>query len=322
MAQLTLKQSIDMSQIASWDGDVVIANASQIRISDGYRTQDYFGTFNYNSAGYLSGGTLTATDAYQNGLYFSITGMNVNAAYAANLIDAGDVPSALKAALSSDDQVYGSEGNDVIIDYAGNDQLYGNAGNDIFHISSGTNHIDGGAGFDLVKYTSNSQGVAVGSLGSSSFTITEGKGQTNTFSNIERVTFLDNVTLATDVGAGQNAGSVYRIYQAAFDRAPDAAGLKYWINDADNGASIQQIAQGFVDSNEYRVLNPGLDSNSMINNLYKNVLSREADPDGFAYWQEQLASGMSENEMLVSFSESNENIANTAPTLDHGLWLL
>lgn len=321
MAKLTLTQPIDMNQIASWNGIISIVNFSQIRVSDGYRTQDYFGTFNYSSNGELSSGTLTATNAYQNGLYFSITGMNVNAIYAANLINSGDIPDALKVALSNDDQVYGSEGNDVIIDYAGNDQLYGNAGNDIFQISNGTNYIDGGAGFDLVKYNSSSLVISLGSLGSS-FTINKGSGQIDTLSNIERVTFLDNATLAIDVGGGQNAGSVYRLYQATFDRTPDAAGLKYWISNADNGASIHQIAQGFVDSAEYRQLNPGLDPVSMINNLYKNVLSRDADPKGFAYWKEQLASGMRESEMLVSFSESQENIANIAPTLDHGLWLL
>ena len=45
-----------------------------------------------------------------------------------------------------------------------------------------------------------------------------------------------------------------------------------------------------------------------VNNLYKNVLGREADASGLLYWSDQLISGAETRyEVLLGFSESAEN---------------
>ncbi|WP_256806990.1 hypothetical protein [Pseudomonas kurunegalensis] len=68
MAKLKLHQPINMTTLQAWDGEFTIADSTHIRATDGVRTQDYFGTFQYSNDD-LSGGTLTSTVAYQNGLY-------------------------------------------------------------------------------------------------------------------------------------------------------------------------------------------------------------------------------------------------------------
>lgn len=71
--------------------------------------------------------------------------------------------------------------------------------------------------------------------------------------SVERLAFT-NGTLALDVGAGETAGTLYRLYQAAFARAPDQSGLNYWIDTIDRGLSAEQAAFNFVTSSEFAAL--------------------------------------------------------------------
>ena len=78
MAIVNLYQPIDMTNIEDWEGFISVADAGHIRVTDGFKTQDYFGEFQYGYQG-LAGGTLSSTTAYQNGLYFSVSGFAVSA---------------------------------------------------------------------------------------------------------------------------------------------------------------------------------------------------------------------------------------------------
>ena len=202
--------------------------------------------------------------------------------------------------------------------FSGNDSFEGSDGNDHFYASAGNDLYRGNGGIDTVHYkgSRNDYTLNGGNL------TAEGKAD---FLNpdIERIHFeSDNSTLARDVGQWQNAGSAYRLYKAAFDRTPDTGGLKYWINELDNGATLQQVAQGFIDSAEFKTLTPGNDAGSIINSFYQHVLHRDADEGGFNYWADSMAAGMTASEVLVSFSESAENLANTNADLNGGLWLV
>ncbi|EPL9726796.1 TPA: DUF4214 domain-containing protein [Pseudomonas aeruginosa] len=301
MATLKLHQPINMTTLQAWDGEFPIADSTHIRATDGVRTQDYFGTFQYSNDD-LSGGTLTSTVAYQNGLYYEVTDLNIDALTMAGYINDFDFKGALNEVLKGNDTLIGSDGNDV---------LTGGAGND---------HFDGGAGQDTVAY-SNGRANVTATAADGGYVL-QMPGKTDTLVNIERASFGDGSTLALDVGQGQNAGSAYRLYQAAFDRKPDAGGLKYWINDLDNGATLQQVAKGFVDSAEFKQLTPATDNKSIINSFYQHVLHRDADEGGFKYWEDSMAQGMTASEMLVSFSESAENMNNAAADLNGGLWLV
>ncbi|MBC3956926.1 MULTISPECIES: DUF4214 domain-containing protein [Pseudomonas] len=301
MATLKLYQPIDMNALQAWDGTFPIVEAGHIQATDGVRTQDYFGSFQFSN-GEVSGGVLTSTVAYQNGAYYEVSGFNLDAGVMAEYIGNFDINGALTEILKGDDTLIGSAGNDV---------LKGGGGNNAF---------DGGAGIDTVYYNGGKHDVSIPSSGNT-YTVSH-DGGTDTLNNIERIDFGPGSVLALDVKAGENAGSAYRLYQAAFDRKPDTSGLKYWINELDTGANLQQIAQGFVDSAEFKTLNPSNDATSIINNLYQHVLHRDADEAGAQYWKSAMAEGMSTHEVLVSFSESQENISNAAAALNSGLWLV
>ena len=301
MATLKLYQPINMNTLQAWDGEFTIVNSAQIRVTDGVKTQDYLGNFQF-SADWLSGGTLTSTIAYQNGLYYAITGLNVDAMTVERYIDNFDFNGALNEVLKGNDTVIGSSGNDLIKSAGGNDT------------------IDGGSGVDTVFYAGTKSTVSVTNNGSS-FTV-KANGKVDTLTNVERVGMGDGSVLALDVKAGENTGSAYRLYQAAFDRKPDAAGLKFWTGALDSGASATQVAQGFVSSKEFQTLNPGTDPTSLVNSYYQHVLHRPADAAGLAFWSDAMNHGTTSAQLLVSFSESQENINNTAADLNNGVWLV
>jgi len=66
---------------------------------------------------------------------------------------------------------------------------------------------------------------------------------------VERILFPDSA-IALDIDGA--AGEAYRIYKAAFDRAPDLEGLGYWINATDKGAGVTGVAGGFIGSVEFQ----------------------------------------------------------------------
>ena len=247
------------------------------------------------------GGTLTSTAAYLNGLVYEVTELNANAVKVADAVSNFNSDAAMSELFKGDDTFSGSDGNDL------------------FRASAGNDHYDGGAGIDTLWYSGSKNNATISANGNGHTVSIAGK--VDSLNNIERISFGDGSTLALDTGAGENAGAAYRLYQAALDRKPDTEGLKYWLKQLDDGASLGQIAQGFVQSNEFKILNPDSEPALLINHYYQNVLHRDADPTGFNYWSAAMANGMSASDVLVAFSESNENISNATSVLDGGLWL-
>jgi hypothetical protein len=140
--------------------------------------------------------------------------------------------------------------------------------------------------------------------------------------DVERLYFTD-AAVAFDVGAGEVAGSVYRLYQAAFDRKPDAAGVGYWIGEMDGGKSLQTVAAEFIRSAEFQALyGASLAIESFVGSLYDNVLHRAPDAAGFTYWADSLrAAGDTANaraNVLAAFSESPENQAQVIGVIGDG----
>ncbi|CAN7657704.1 FKBP-type peptidyl-prolyl cis-trans isomerase [Pseudoduganella sp. LjRoot289] len=116
-------------------------------------------------------------------------------------------------------------------------------------------------------------------------------------------------------------GQIYRLYRAAFARTPDAAGLGYWLGLLDQGAVMGVVSQGFVDSAEFKNLYAGATTNSaVVNQFYLNVLNRQGDDGGIAYWNNVLDSKADTVAgVLASFSASPENISGTAAAVQNGI---
>lgn len=83
--------------------------------------------------------------------------------------------------------------------------------------------------------------------------------------------------------------NVTKLYIATFDRAPDAGGLNYWVNQS--GLSLEQIAQSFFDQPETQAKYAGVDLQTFVETIYRNVLGRDGEAAGVAYWKGELESG-------------------------------
>lgn len=96
---------------------------------------------------------------------------------------------------------------------------------------------------------------------------------------------------------------VAQLYTAFFDRAPDAAGLAYWVDQVTAGSiNLAQIAQNWVEQQpEGQAKYPaGTSDADFITAIYNNVLGRSADTDGAQYWQDQLASGAVSRDVFIA----------------------
>ncbi|SFV09289.1 Ig-like domain-containing protein [Pseudoduganella namucuonensis] len=194
----------------------------------------------------------------------------------------------------------------------------GSSGADLLLGKSGDDLIDGGAGIDTLKYSGASANFSIVRT-SSGFSVTDklGVNGNDNVTNVERLHFTDS-SIALDIdGVG---GQAYRVYQAAFNRSPDLGGLGYWMAQMDQGASLKEVASGFVASAEFKTAYGANPSNAQIvNQLYQNVLHRAGETAGLDYWVGVLDSkAASVAEVLAGFSESAENQAALIGTIGNG----
>lgn len=195
----------------------------------------------------------------------------------------------------------------------------GDDNNNFVHGTTISETIDGGLGTDTLVVLGRSSQYELGLAAGNPVSIhgRDGMSGTDTLVSVERIKFYDTtVAFDTDGVAGQ----AYRIYKAAFDRAPDLTGLGYWIKAMDAGASLDWVAAGFVGSSEFQTTYGNNISNTdFITLLYANVLDRTPDDSGFDYWLTRMSEGMTREQVLANFSESVENKANVAELIADGI---
>ncbi|MEY8831726.1 DUF4214 domain-containing protein [Phaeobacter italicus] len=87
------------------------------------------------------------------------------------------------------------------------------------------------------------------------------------------------------------------LYVGYFNRAPDPAGLQFWIDQVEAGRDTNTIAADFAASPEAKSLYPFLTTpdvsspTSFITAVYANLFNRTPDAAGQAFWEAQLSSG-------------------------------
>jgi hypothetical protein len=140
-----------------------------------------------------------------------------------------------------------------------------------------------------------------------------------TVSDIERIMFTksnDVVALSLDGPLGQ----AFRLYTAAFDRVPDQGGLGYWLHKAELGVSLGDIARSFIASKEFSDLyGTGPGDGDFLGALYQNVLHRDGESGGVAYWMDRLSHGADRGDVLAAFSESAENQEQAVALIGNGV---
>ncbi len=202
----------------------------------------------------------------------------------------------------------GTNVDDRIAAGAGNDTIYQSAGNDI---------IDGGTGTDTMIYSGKRSTYGIRNNADGSITVAKGTA-TDVLTGIESVRFSGEVT-TTDPTS--NAAVAYRVYNAAFKRAPDFGGLSFWTNFLDRGFTPTQMSEGFIGSAEFAQTYGGnLTNASYVDKLYQNVLGRAGEPGGVAFWNGVLNNGsLSRAQVLTGFSESQENKVALAGIIANGI---
>jgi len=92
--------------------------------------------------------------------------------------------------------------------------------------------------------------------------------------------------------------NVTRLYIANFDRAPDADGLKYWVEES--GLFLEEIAMSFFEQPESIAKYPsGYTNEEFIKSIYQNLFNREPDTAGLAYWQNTLDQNLMPRSLFI-----------------------
>ena len=218
--------------------------------------------------------------------------------------------------------ITGLTANNYLGTFGGGSYTFG-AGNQKLFLMGPNSSIVGGSGIDTVRFLGVGKGGAFINQQGNDVTIWSdwldtGSGVTY-LHNVARAQF-DDGSVAFDTGAGQNAGEVFRLYEAAFHRVGDQQGMGYWINQLDNGTSLQAVANQFLSSQEFiNLYGSSTSSAQYVTALYNNVLGRAPDATGAAYWQSQLQAGASKAQILIQFAESVEGVSHTASQMAHGV---
>jgi hypothetical protein len=110
---------------------------------------------------------------------------------------------------------------------------------------------------------------------------------------------------------------VYRLYQALFNRMPDAGGLAVWTSLIDNsGASLENVANAMTLSTEYTQGMGTLSNADFIEHLYQNMFERSPEGNTGQLWADLLGSGASRGSVTAAIAESEEARSGAHPTVE------
>jgi Ca2+-binding RTX toxin-like protein len=323
MADFTLTNTFaTLDALAHWDWTRSTSTSTGISYTNAsQQTLTLGGTFNatgdFSISGKISDITLTAAGNQ----VFKISGLDLDAATLANLVDNGtDSSQAFAYILGGNDTIKGTASADQLFGYAGNDIIQAGVGDDMILAGAGSDSIDGGAGIDTVKYIGNigdfkiertADGVAITDL--------KGNGGIDTLHSVETVQFDNKIFLPVDVNGA--SGQIVRLYQAALDRVPDVAGMNYWEAQMENGASVQGIADAFIKSTEYQKLyGTGHTNAELVGGYYQHILGRTGEKAGIDFWAGVLDSHAATGaQVLAAISDSAENVQHSVALIGAGL---
>lgn len=319
MANVTANVPINMN--SDWSYGVITSyDAHSIVITAGARQNIYSGNFTYDTLGNVYGQFTGYAETYNGAVNFQATGFNLDAFLFQRDAMRYTADYARSYVLNGADSISGSNEADILKGYGGADTINGRGGNDIIYAGAGSDALIGGAGRDTV--------IANQSFARSDVSFVQGywvlgdlgTREADTLIEIERIDFGDRV-IAVDVDGV--AGQAYRLYQAAFARTPDKAGLSHNVRLMDNGLTLKDMSSAFIGSAEFQnKYGAAPTDTTYINALYQNVLGRAADAAGLAGWQQRLADGSwSRADVLIGFSESAENKALVGVAIAHGITL-
>ncbi|MCQ2534698.1 MAG: DUF4214 domain-containing protein [Clostridia bacterium] len=146
--------------------------------------------------------------------------------------------------------------------------------------------------------TTPGSGTGSGSTPTSNPTGGTGSGSTPT----STVAPTSAPTAAPELNVGD---FINRCYSVALGRSADEAGYNYWVDNLNNGQACgAQVGYGFIFSQEY--INKNRSDEEFVTDMYAMYFGREADSDGFNYWVGLLESGLTREDIMAGFANSEE----------------
>ncbi|GAB3432656.1 DUF4214 domain-containing protein [Massilia solisilvae] len=323
MANLTLSNPfLSFDALPDWNWAPAAATSTSITYTNGAQKIVLTGEFVVTADTMPSGRVTEVSFLQASTEVFKVTGLELSAAMLTNLIDnVTDSRQTFAYLLSGNDTIKGTSYNDQLYGYAGDDTIQAGMGNDLIIGGPGNDTIDGGIEIDTVRYTGaiadykierTTGGVAVTGL--------KGDSGTDTLVNVERVEFGDKIFLPVDVTGA--SGQLFRLYQAALDRKPDADGMNYWEAQMERGLyKLENIAQEFIKSAEYQKLyGSGLTNAELVGKYYEHILHRTGEKAGIDFWAGVLDSHAATNaQVLAAISDSPENVQQSVALIGTGL---
>ncbi len=109
-----------------------------------------------------------------------------------------------------------------------------------------------------------------------------------------------------------------RLYRGLLDRDPDAEGFEYWLDRAEQGTALDDMAHEFLASEAFRDAHPQATTDQgLVDALYHQVLDREADASGEAYWLARLDDpAFDSGDLALAFTDSEAFVAASAAPVD------
>ncbi|MBC7802102.1 MAG: DUF4214 domain-containing protein [Gemmatimonadaceae bacterium] len=176
----------------------------------------------------------------------------------------------------------------------------------------------GGDGTDVVVLGEALRQTTFSTFANGDVELTRGV-QADIIRGVEQLRFLDGRMV---YDPADPAAQVVRLYQAGLGRAPDQAGLNFWIGNVQRGVPLADLATAFLTSPEFvGRFGSGLSNQGFVIRVYENVLGRAPDPAGLQFWTGGLDRGAStRGATLAGISESGENKGVTKALVDSGIW--
>ena len=191
---------------------------------------------------------------------------------------------------AEDDILSGGAGNDFIGSAGGNDLLDGGDHDDQVVGGIGHDTVMGGAGNDILNGGRSATGSWEFYVSASGSVSARHTGAVFTLSGMEMVQGAElDAALPELAFLGARAEQLVGVslLYAALGRAPDLGGLSFWSRD---GVALADVAAGVLRSAEWGSTPLGQAGDAdFVRGMYQDLLGREVDADGLAFWTAALA---------------------------------
>lgn len=218
---------------------------------------------------------------------------------------------------AEDDSLFGGAGNDIIGSAGGDDLLDGGAGDDLVAGGVGSDRLLGGEGDDILNGGRSTTGSWDFYLAANGAITARHTAAALTLTGSELVAaaeFDRSLPELSFLGAHAAQLEGVALLYAALGRAPDVAGLSFWSRTGI--VSLRDVADGVLRSAEWGGTPLGQSGDAQfVRGMYQDLLGREVDDAGFAFWTANLASGRATRSdvlMAVAFSGEHKGKALTA----------